>query len=479
MNKKNLCFHVLVSAFTALPLFAQDEFDESAMFGDTSSVVDSAKVINTKEAAAAFKEEKNIGWSGEVNAWLTPSVTRTWLGNPNDSTVSFPSRIVGNGLLDIRLLKGVKAFADLEAAYLPTASTDIALQSPEIRLDSTMLNFGGLPPQLTKLLTSSLMEQPDSGLVFNMPEFFIDANYHNIVYVRAGKQVLQWGRCYLWNPTDFVNVEKKTFFQRMGHREGAYGVKVHVPYKTLFNFYSFVDLGDVHNADDPAVSAKAEALVGRTEMAFSVRGKKEQRPIFGYDISTQLFEVQISGETALRNGRDMKTLHLTEADTSITDMGGNWIPRASINLMKFFPLNGVADRVMVMTEFYYNHAGYDPNIFSGGMVDYQKIIMTLWLEKGYAMDEILSLYEPNSYSKYYGMLSTSISRFILNDMTFTCSAIGNLNQRCAMLTGGVSYTTLHDFTFSANLNGFVGKKNTEYTFTDQGLSLQARMGLVF
>jgi hypothetical protein len=262
----------------------------------------------------------------------------------------------------------------------------------------------------------------------------------------------------------------------MGHREGAYGLKMHIPYKTLFNFYSFVDQGDVKNADEVAISAKAEALVGRTEMAVSVRGKKEQKPIFGFDISSQLFEVQISGEAALRNGKDMISLDMS--DTTITTMSDAWIPRASINLMKFFPLNGVADRVMVSTEFYYNHAGYDPNIFSGGLIDYQRIIGTL-LRKGNDIETVLSLYEPNSYSKYYTMVSTSISRFILNDMTLTCSAVGNLSQRCAMLTGGVSYQSLHDFVLSANVNGFVGKKNTEYTFTDQGLSLQLRMGLLF
>jgi hypothetical protein len=64
-------------------------------------------------------------------------------------------------------------------------------------------------------------------------------------------------------------------------------------------------------------------------------------------------------------------------------------------------------------------------------------------------------------------------------MTFTCSAVGNFNQRCAMLSTGLSYQSLNNFILSANLNGFVGKKNTEYTFTDQGLSLQLRMGLVF
>jgi hypothetical protein len=454
MKPVTLSATVVTLCISALSLFAQDAFDEAAMFADSSSVVDSAKVINTQAAADAFKEEKHVGWSGEVNAWLTPSVTRTWLNDPNDSTISFPSRIVGNGQLDIRLFKGVKAFADLQAAYVPVPSYDIALSSGSFAIDSEM--------------------------VFDVPEFFIDANYNRVVYVRVGKQVLQWGRCFLWNPTDFVNVEKKTFFQRMGHREGAYGVKMHIPYKTLFNFYSFIDLNEVNYADEVAVSAKAEALVGRTEMAVSVRGKRDQEPIFGFDISTQLFEVQISGEAALRNGRDMTTLDMSNPDSIIiTDMGNTWIPRVSMNLMKFFPLNGVADRVMVSTEVYYNNAGYDTNIFKGGMVDYQRIMRSVNLDATQSFEDILSLYEPNSYSKYYGMLSTTISRFILNDMSFTCSAIGNLNQRCAMLTGGVTYTTLHDFTLSANLNGFVGKADTEYTFTDQGLALQVRMGLVF
>jgi hypothetical protein len=214
-------------------------------------------------------------------------------------------------------------------------------------------------------------------------------------------------------------------------------------------------------------------------MAVSVRGKKAQKPIFGFDVSTQLFEVQISGEAALRNGKDINTLNLDSM--KIETLDDTWIPRASVNLMKFFPLSGVADRVMVSTEFYYNHAGYEINVFKGGINEYLRIISSVAhnLDTNQTYDDILSLYEPNSYSKYYGMLSTSISRFILNDMTFTCSAVGNLNQRCAMLSGGVSYQSLHDFMLSANVNGFVGKKNTEYTFTDQGLSLQLRMGLVF
>ena len=58
ISKRIIHTVLLVSALSALPLFAQDEFDESVMFGDTSSLVDSAKIINTAAASAAFDEKK-------------------------------------------------------------------------------------------------------------------------------------------------------------------------------------------------------------------------------------------------------------------------------------------------------------------------------------------------------------------------------------------------------------------------------------
>jgi hypothetical protein len=185
--------------------------------------------------------------------------------------------------------------------------------------------------------------------------------------------------------------------------------------------------------------------------------------------------VQIAGEVSLRSGKDMNTLDLS--DTSIVPAGDGWIPRASVNLMKFFPLSGVADRVMLSTEFYYNHAGYAPNIFEGGLIDYQKILFKLLGR--YDMATVLGLYEPNSYSKYYGMLSASVSRFIITDMTLAANVAGNFNQNCCMVSAGVDYQSLHNFNLSLYLNGFLGEKNTEYTFTGSGLAVQVKAGVAF
>jgi hypothetical protein len=428
---------------------AQEQVDENAMFADTSSTIDSAKVVNTKEAAQDVAEKRSVSFSGEFNAYANPAFSRSWFEKPTGDGVGFSSLIVGNALLDVRLIGGAKAAADIEASYTPTREAAAA----------------GAGNQFAS----------DSGAQLSLREMFIDANYHKRIYLRVGKQVLQWGRCNLWNPTDLVNVERKTFIAKMGHREGTYGIKLHVPYKTLFNFYSFIDANNAATLDDLPLAVKAEALFGRTEMAVSAWGRKGWRPIFGFDLSSQLFNVQITAEASLRNGRDMPTLDISGPLFLVTDMGNTWVPRAAINLTRMFPLNGVADRLMVSGEFYYNNAGYDTNIFNDPRVGQ---LMALLLTSGTG-SPASRLYEMNSYSKYYAALFTSISKFIMEPMSFSLNAIGNLNQQCFIVSTGIGYRSLHDFTAGISLDAYLGKKHTEYTFMGNGLVVRLQAGVVF
>jgi hypothetical protein len=461
MDKKVL--FAVVFAFSCI--IAQEPVDENALFADSSSVVDSAKVVNTQAAVAEAQEKKSIGFSGEMFAYANPALDRDWFEDPAFNSIGFSSRIVGNGLLDMRLVDGAKAFVDVEAAYLPGGSV--------------------LP------LSTESVARPDSGAVFALREMFVDANYRKTVYFRAGKQVLQWGPCSFWNPTDMVNIERKSFLQKEGHREGTYGLKIHIPYKTLFNFYSFVDANDALDLHGMAVSLKAEALFGRTEMALSVWKRAGFEPAFGLDGTSQLFNVQIAAEASLRNGSRKTTLKKMDTVWVTSTIGDKWYPRVAVNLTKFFPLAGVADRLTVSGEFYYNHIGYDVNVFDDpslgsdlqnlmtgkfSSVDTNHLIMMPWLGNP---DIVSSLYEMHSYSKFYAAFFASISRFILDDMTFSCNAIGNLNQKSFIVSTGLACQSLQNFVFGISFNAFLGRKNTEYTFTRNALMLQVQTGIIF
>jgi hypothetical protein len=461
IGKKPFIFIAAVFSVVA----AQEAVDEDALFADSSSLVDSASVVNTQAAKDDAQEKKSMGFSGEMYAYANPSFGRTWFDNPAVRDIGFSSRIVGNGLFDMRLVGGAKAFADLEASYVPSSSP--------------------APLSTESTVTAA------SGAVFSMREMFVDVNYHKAIYLRAGKQVLRWGACSFWNPTDLVNIERKSFLQKEGHREGTYGLKMHVPYKTLFNLYSFLDVNDASSITDLALSVKAEVLLGRTELALSGWKRDGYGPAFGFDMTTQVFNVQVAAEASLSSGSRKITLEKVDTLWDTATIGDTWYPRVAVNLTRFFPLAGVADRLIVSGEFYYNHIGYDKNVFAdsmlggdlqnlmsgeGSLIDSTHLLMMPWLSNP---GIVASLYEMHSYSKCYAVLFASISRFILNDMTLSCNAIANLNQGSFVISTGVSYQSLHNFIFGLSLNAFLGRENTEYTFSNNGLMVQIRTGIIF
>ena len=240
--------------------------------------------------------------------------------------------------------------------------------------------------------------------------------------------------------------------------------------------------------DSLSIAAKAEVLLGRTELALSTWGKEGKKPVIGLDGTSRLLDFQIAGEASLRNGLDIPSLDSSLAN--ITTLGDRWFPRVSLGLTKFLPLAGVADRVTLVGEFYYNGAGADTNIFNNSTVarllhstlsgaitmDTTGLGAMPWLKNP---SSISDLYTANSYSKYYAAFFGSISQFIRDDMTFTFNAIANLEQKCCIVSAGVGYQSLHDFVCGVSVNAFLGPPNTEYTFAQEGLMVQGRMGIIF
>jgi hypothetical protein len=286
-------------------------------------------------------------------------------------------------------------------------------------------------------------------------EVFFDFNVNRAVYVRIGKQYLKWGRNFFWNPSDLINVEKQDFLDPDKNLEGTRGVKVHIPFGTKYNIYAFANLEDVESLDDVAWSGKFEFLVGDTEMAFSGWYQKDFEPVFGYDISTRLFRMDIQGEMSISHGENRDSL------LRITDNAGNisymttriedkWIPRASIGFTKTFDLFDINDRVSIRGEFYYNHAGYSYNVFE----DQQSLLPLLGS----------GLYEPNHVSRYYAALFTGIQRFIVTEVSFNINILSNLNDGSGIIYSSLTYSPWYDFFINLTMSSTFGDGRDEYTF---------------
>jgi len=448
--------NVIVCTLIAAACIHAQDIDENALFGDTSLVmVDSAALVATSTQLAGT-DSTSVSFSGSVSAITEPALSRDWFSSRDRKEVSLSALMLGDINLDVRLPLGMKAYADAETYY-----------------------------------------RPQSGTSFTVPELFLDANFNHKVYFRAGKQVLQWGRGYFWNPTDLINVEKKSFVEKIGAREGTFGLKTHIPFGTQWNIYSFLDMNKTSSIDSLAGAARFEGLFGGTEAGIALWGKQGKDPIFGLDFSTTVLKWSFTGEMSLTSGSNYHILDLEKSfdlSSNTPSLGSSprlvftspkedAVVRLSLGCMRSFDFLDVDDRVMVVGEFYYNQVGDDGNVFKkyhlGELFSGLYSLPDTSSMKQEASSVVQSAFEFNSLARYYSAFFVTMSKFIISDMSLQLNGLVNYNHHCAILTAGVQYATMHNFSLSCLITGYVGPEESEYTFMGTGASVRLNAGVRF
>lgn len=404
--------------------------DESELFGDTLQIVDSGTRAAPPVAAEA---RKTVGLSGTVLAHASAGADRDWFGEFGGAGTRFAAGSVGNAVLDVRLLRGFRAYADLEWD-LDAARADSA--------------------------------------AFRVPESFLDANIGRKAWFRAGKQVLQWGPGWFFNPTDLINVERKTLVRRLGAREGVFGAKAHVPFGTAANLYAFLDAGKASRPDSLAGAVKAEVLAGRSEMAVMAWGGGGRDPVYGADVTTRWLGLDLAAEAALHS-RFRSFRPVTDAGLPRFEVSRKrWQPRASLGAGRAFGAGGIPDRFTVNAEYYYNHPGSEAGTMPFADLLGPAAAAGITPQAALAAAAAYGAYEPNSFSRHYAAVFAIWNRFIRSDLTLSCNAIANVDQGSAFAAGSLGYRDLNDFGITFTVSGSAGPEGTEYVLAGDAVMAQ-------
>lgn len=176
-----------------------------------------------------------------------------------------------------------------------------------INLDATFSPSGSSYTQNLGSDSQNDLGGGDDPLDVSVNEAFFDTNLGDKVFLKTGKQVLQWGRGFLFNPTDLINRERKNVLDMNANREGTYGIKAHIPFGVKYNIYSFLDFGNDEDFDYFAYALKFEILLDKTELSVSAWNGEDGDPVFGFDFSSRLKTVDIFGELSLSSKETIQT----------------------------------------------------------------------------------------------------------------------------------------------------------------------------
>ncbi|HTB22016.1 MAG TPA: hypothetical protein VK914_04870 [bacterium] len=211
---------------------------------------------------------------------------------PGNSALSMPLQV--DTYLDARPNDRLRAYVDGRLIYDPTKNAEGEATSGS--------NYGALSAGST-----SVSQTANPTVVLDQAWVNFDVN--RTVFLTVGKQHVKWGTGHIWNPTDFLTVQKLNPLQPYDLRLGDTMVKAQMPVQgmTGTNLYAVALLDNPVPASTLGQTGggfRVETLLWGAEVGLDAVTRAGQYPAYGADLSTPLGPFDVYVENALLSGAD-------------------------------------------------------------------------------------------------------------------------------------------------------------------------------
>ena len=457
---------------------AQDSFsfDEDELFGAEDAVVET--VAESAEGSAVrgllVSESVRIGGSfvGKASGswtWDDPWGGSFDLAEPDSYGLSpVLSALV---FFDGRPTDSTRFYGSVKTAW-PFVSSTSVLTGAEYMPESA---FPAAEPSVAT--SSTTLGLPNLEIF----ELFSDFSWNDSLYLRFGKQTINWGVGYFFSPANVMNLEAIDPFDPEVQLEGPVALRVHYPVPgSQHNLwgYAVFDAEDMR-PQDTALAAKAEFVVGGWELGAGGYYKNEE-PLRGVlTASGSVGQLSLFGEAALARGSDRTWV--TEVSPALA--ANRFVATETDEESPFF--KGTAgfmyshsdSNVTVMGQYLYDGEGYssdDREARIAEALDAEDAIKALL---AYTVDDVDAAYSGflkglilNS-GRHYAALSFSKSELLLDDLSFSLFAIGNLSDLSALLRPSLSYAFFDGLSASLSATFALGFDDGEYVVLYDGRAM--------
>jgi hypothetical protein len=257
-------------------------------------------------------------------------------------------------------------------------------------------------------------------------------------------------------------------------------LKVHVPWEERgWNFYGFAITEDPNQATSQvkqvAGAGRAELVILGAEVGLDALVKNGQKPRYGIDLSTGIWELDVYADVGIRSGQDFNVVsRVTDPNAGVpcdpaSPMNIGTVPNgATVNNLSaqyaVAPLSGTKvqavggvnwshkyndnDMFTLGGEYFYNQPGYsDPTLYPGLLFNQSGTPMLNFFYTG----------------RHYGALFASFpAPYSWNLSTFTLSTLGNLSDQSFISRLDYSYTLLTHITLEAFVGVHYGTAGGEF-----------------
>jgi len=284
------------------------------------------------------------------------------------------------------------------------------------------------------LLSSS---PPSASTELEELKLFFNADKR--VFFTVGKQKIKWGAGKFWNPTDFLNNEKRDLLDSDDLRSGVTLLKSHMPFGKS-NLYLVQSLDGASRINKIGHTLRLELPLGSSELSFTASKLKDAKAFFGTDVSLAVGSFDLHGEVAYQ--QDSKQAHV---------VGG------------------------IGREF-----GYGDNDTWGVSLEYFGNASGISNTANYAPALATSVYTPFYFSRHYAMLLLYLpSPGTWNKTTINLFNVFNLTDQSILSKLNFSFEMMQDLRWDVGASYRYGKSDGEFRFFSQRYDLSTSLSVDF
>jgi hypothetical protein len=432
--------------------------DEQSMFGTDQPETKQAGAekdktnkpdTDTSASAEAVDNPLQVGGSIYYRFIASPQVDKT----PKETPISLPLQV--DGFFDGRPNDRIRVYIDARLLY--DATRDKYSQT------TSGTSLGGSQTSSTANVSSTTSNVPNNPQVL-LDQAWLKFDISRAVFFTGGTQHVKWGTSRFWNPTDFINTQKRDPLLQQDLRLGIPMMRFDVPWQALksnFTAIGFFDqpkpastLGQIGGA------ARFESVFGETEIGIDIVYRDHEtyndNLVYGADFSTPLGPFDLYGEAAC----------ITRAQSKYYKTISNEKPATGANLSQFIseeepktPIYEVSTgmnytfgwldnrQATVGAEYFYNQSGYENSL-------------------AYPVLIVKGLYQPFYMGIHYAAIYVSVEGPDSGKHTnYTFSVLSNLSDKS--LVGRIDFTWnfLTYMTFEMFAAGHFGKNGGEFNFS--------------
>jgi hypothetical protein len=386
--------------------------DEDSMFSSGDSFIMQVEETDKELGSLLLTQEDDkvrIGGSFSFNA--APGFY--WNTGTNDVEGTFSGSLDSTTFIDARISENVRAYSAYSLSY-PLVDTRVVTTTPR--------------------------------LSFELTELFADFTYNDSLFIRAGKQVINWGVGYFYSPADLLNLSDIDPTNATESVEGPVALKLNASLG-VDNLYAYVVFPPtLTDPADLAYAIKYEKVLGGTELGFGGYYRYDNPPAAMLTFSSGIGQIALFGEAMVQYGSNKTFITGPGATATYDDrffflgtIGGRYTYSASESDFSF----------SVLAQYFYNGEGYE----NTDMYDYAPLLI------GTSQISISDLLNPGRH--YVG---TSVSASFSQDLSASVLLLANMTDFSGLVIPSISYSGIDNISISLSSRLNYGADGSEYIY---------------